>query len=276
MTETNQKSKKPRFKLILIGLVIAAICGLLLEMTQLSIKRLKIQTVIIQNENIPNSFNNAKIFVFSDVRGNVDQLEKVKNLVNKEKPSFIIFLGNLLGETDDHIDLIQKQLKEMDAPMGKYALLSSEDYKNNIETIKETLKNAEFRIKTNEFFNVYHTTPEPIGFAMFDNSASVEVSPNQLVESFPNDSFLLAFAHDPDIIDILSPSVHTLVAGKTEHGKVRLPLLGSVIDRDAHINKHEIIHDVSLRLTAGVGTSSPEIRLSTNPDVMIIQLKSSQ
>lgn len=276
MTEKNKKQNRINFKFILFLALVILLGGLYVEAKILSIKRLKIQKVTLSDEKISPSFNKTKILVFSDVRGDVDQLDKVVENVSSNKPDFIVFLGNLYGDDLEEQDFITKKLEDMDAPLGKYAILSKEDYQQNLEQTKESLSKAEFRLQDTNLISVFNKTSDPINFLFVDYDGAGVSSVDEVISRIQEDQFVIGFSHNAKQIEQDNKGVHTLVSSKHQYSKVNVPYLRQLIYEDAYIKNYEKINDVHLYLTTGISTSDPKFRILSNPDILLITLKSSQ
>lgn len=275
MTERKRKPKKKRLKLKLSILIVALIACVYLESSTLSIKRLNVQNVTITDSKIPESFNNAEILIFSDVFSDETQLKKVASKVKSSKPDFIVFLGNLLTEENQHQDLIEQYLKEMDAPLGKYAVLAQSDYDKNLDLTKTILSESEFRYYANDSIKVFNKTHDFITFNFLDSHSALESTVDKVNRSIDPTLFNLGFVHDPKVSDTLVSGYDTVFAGHTLLGKINLPLLGSISYKDTYTEKLQDVKGINLRLTGGVSTSSPQYRFLSSPDVIIVTLKSS-
>ena len=265
---TNAKNKRS-FKKTLILLL-----GLLLILTTvdhifLKTKRLKTQKITITDKTIPPSFDGAKILVFSDVYDNVSQLEKVKTLVDKVKPDFIINLGNLMSEDFEDKDLIEMNLREMDAPFGKYTLLSNEDLEL-ADDLKSLYYNAEFRVQYNSMPKVYRGENEAIRFVFLQSEEAYE---NAL--ELNQETFNLGFAYDANQIDHKYP-LHTLITSNNQTSMINIPFLKDYLYESDYLKKHEVVSGVHLRQTSGISSFDEDFRLFSTPDILVLTLRSSE
>lgn len=92
----------------------------------------KVHHVVVEHEDIPESFNGYTIAQLSDMHlgtfGRIQQVEKGLLLLQNENPDLILFTGdlvnNLSSEAIPYVDL----LKALNAPYGKFAVLGNHDY----------------------------------------------------------------------------------------------------------------------------------------------------
>lgn len=248
---------------ILRGLLILVIVGLLiLEMLYLAPRRMSVHFETVQSDKIPQSFENISIAIFSDVYGNVRNLERAVASIDAYQPEVIVFNGNLYGPSvSESNESISKALTSLNAPLGKFAILSESDP----EAVRMLFQNAGFTILNNQQTNLYANHNEFVVLAGLTQDFSIT-----------NDtSFTLGFANDPALVDTLKDAtLDMVVAGKTNLGQINLPFIGSLRFANQHTKRRQQIGKTTLLLSSGVSTTSPEVRLLTRPEVLILRLQS--
>ena len=83
--------------------------------------------------NLPSSFNGLKIVQISDLHlgsfnSNHEQIEKVVDMINNEKPDIICFTGDLVNNFHEETIGWDGIFKRLHAPMGKFSILGNHDY----------------------------------------------------------------------------------------------------------------------------------------------------
>ena len=102
--------------------------------TYISTVRIGVREYRIKNNKIPDSFNGLKIIQLSDLHfGSTmfnEDVKKIKNS-NKRKPDIVVYTGDLINKdynlTSKEQEKLIKELKEINASLGKYAILGNED-----------------------------------------------------------------------------------------------------------------------------------------------------
>lgn len=252
-------------KFLLVVLFLGATI-IFIDVKFLSINRLKVKEVVLDDSQIPQSFDKSKILIFSDVYGDEKQLQKVVKQVDEIKPDFIIFLGNLFEKQDDDIKLIQKSLESMEAPLGKFSILGEKDYDYDLESLKQLYSDTGFRLIENDILQIHRFEDEYIHFAFIDRFGSD--MENVLADQ---DTFTLSFSHSPNVINR-----GILFSGKTMNGKVNIPLIGSIYFQNEPTKFHTKSKNLDLYLSGGVGTNNPKIRFLADPNIIVVELKSSK
>lgn len=240
--------------------------------------RLNVREITLKNASIPDSFDDTKIIVFSDIYGDIEKTERVLNLTLIHKPDFVIFTGNILDETvdSDTLKLLQSKLKAISAPLGKYALIGINDYQKGVDTAQATLEDSDFRILSNMHAKVYRYEDEFINFFFLDAQNVNSTSLDTMFEFANTDTYSMGFTNNPKIIDTLKvEQIDVLLGGYTMLGKGRLPYIGSLAFRDNYTEPFQTINDIEMYLSGGVSTQARRWRLNASPDILLITLKTS-
>ncbi|QIK70325.1 metallophosphoesterase [Erysipelothrix sp. HDW6C] len=264
--------RKFRRRIITLTVILALLLGVYFEMTVFAPKRVRLRFETVTSSTLPASFNNSSVAVFSDVFSNVDNLRKAVAHINEFQPDMVLFAGNLFDTQpdDETVKIIQDLLASLPDKLGKYAVLGDVDANAANDITRITLQNAGFRILDNGVTPIFNNSNESIQLVGLNTNTE---------PAFPsiNEAFTLVLAHNPDVIDQLSDkAIHLMVAGKSMNGQIRIPLLGSLLDGPQHDKKRETVNNTLLIQSSGVGNREPQLRLLTNPDVVIITLKNSQ
>jgi hypothetical protein len=125
----------------------------------------KVHRVVVEHEDIPESFNGYTIAQLSDMHlgtfGRIQQVEKGLKLLQNENPDLILFTGdlvnNLSSEAIPYIDL----LKSLKAPYGKFAVLGNHDYAHYAGQLAEIDQEAD-ELKLRNILNA-------MGFSILEN-----------------------------------------------------------------------------------------------------------
>jgi len=128
---------------------------------------LKVNTITLHSERLPESFNGLRIIQLSDIhlggfRPGSPYLEKVVSRVNSLEPDLILFTGDLVNNFATEAEPFTAVLSGLRAGTGKYAVLGNHDYgkyyrwpspeaeKENLEAVKEAVRSSCFELLLNE------------------------------------------------------------------------------------------------------------------------------
>jgi len=121
----------------------------------------------IQIPGLPESFQGLKIVQLSDIHlagffNNPAHIRDVVQKVNRLEPDIFLFTGDLVHNFSEEVDPFVDILKELKAPMGKYAVLGNHDYGHyfnwasdaeeeaNLERVKAQFRASGFDLLLNE------------------------------------------------------------------------------------------------------------------------------
>lgn len=232
----------------------------------LSTKRHKTRIEIVENELIPDSFNDISIAYFSDVLSNFENLDKSIESINEKNVDLILFGGNLLNQEIDEatkVELIEK-LKTLNAPLGKYAVLGEKDVEFQSY---EILEQAEFRQLTISGSKIYNFQNNYINLLGLETD-ELNYENNQ-------DIFDILLVHDAKTIEKINASNFDLIlSGKYLGGQFKLPFLEPIGNHGEFYKKRYDLDQETIILSQGLGTYNSKMRLNTNTETVIIILKS--
>ena len=287
-----QKKEKIRFiikKIIKITFIISVITTLFfLYTTYISTSLISVREYRVINEKIPDNFNGTKIIHFSDLHYgttmNKENLDDIENKINIYRPDIIVFTGDLIDKnknikTQDKEILAQK-LKELNASLGKYAILGDEDD----ESIISLYNQAEFTVLRNESELIYKTSNNPIlliGLSSYiNNEINIENGFNYFnTENYNSNIYTITLIHEPDSADEIINLKHTdlILSGHSHNGSIRVPFINYTPIRPNGAKKYYQdfyeINNTKLYITSGLGTNNKSgIRLFCRPSINLYRL----
>ncbi|MFV0552587.1 MAG: metallophosphoesterase [Anaerorhabdus sp.] len=276
--------------LIVLTLLVFLVGGLCYDTFYVAPTRFTVRYENISSEKIPAQLNDINILFFSDVHYNnymtPERFQEVVQLINNAAPDIVVFVGDLFDHpsvllpNEEVTATLTAQLKEINAPLGKFAVLGNHDLESSTtkELVTSVLSNANFEIITNRSILIRNKGSEAIGLVGLDSqllgnpditSAFANVSPN---------SFNIVVLHTPDIADSLtSDQVDLQVSGHSHGGQVYFPIFGSFYTAPyAEVynkGKYKIDDKFILDVMNGVGTTKADIRFLSDPEVVMYRLQ---
>lgn len=246
-----------------------------LETYQLELIRL-----IIETNKISENTKKIKILQISDIHlGPVigkNKIELVKKVWMKEKPDLILSTGDLVDGNMRKKDDLAEELREITAPMGKYAILGNHEYYRGVKQSIEFTKKAGFTVLRNEVIKVI----DNLYIAGFDDKTcrffdlcEKDFKEIDLLKNIPKDGFVLIMKHQPEIKRETIGYFDLMLSGHTHGGLYRglgTMLMKKIygIDRGIkYLGKGSYIF-----VSKGIGTGGPPMRFFTLPDMVIIEI----
>ena len=289
--ESNKNKISAIIKKVLLAIIIIAILVFLFftYTTYVSTSKIIVREYRIVNEKIPENFDGIKIIHFSDLHyGSTmyDQnIKTIKKLINERKPDIIIFTGDLIDNdysiTEKQKEQLSKNLKELDATLGKYAILGDEDKEEEITTI---LNQSDFTTLKNEYDLIYNENNEPILLVGIDSllkkRQDLETSYSYFKqETYNANIYTITMVHEPDSVSDITNNYPTdlFLAGHSHNGNIKIPILDIPVERKngakKYNNNYYDLGESKLYISGGLGTNNATgIRLFCRPSINFYRL----
>ena len=273
-----------RKKIVIIGILASLIVGSYLtwlDMSVWSLTRYQVKSHVIQSTRLPAAFTNVRIVFVSDLHayanGSAGNLDKILRSINRLAPDILIFGGDLLDVkapvlAEDQINEISNFLKQIDAPLGKFAVLGLQDIPQ-ISQVRQIYNLSDFELLENKVLDVYNMTGKPIRLVGLSPDLAGKTD-LKFMGREPG-SFTVLISALPDIVTRLSDQDADLIlSGATHGGQVNIPLVGPLykVGSMKYISGKYKIGDRILIVSNGLSTSAFNDRLFADPDLLSIRL----
>ena len=248
----------------------------ILYITKIGTTSLIVKEEAIVNSKIPSSINGLKVIQFGDLHyDNYELLKDTVKSINIRKPDLILFTGDLLKDDlnpNDRKKLV-KELKKLDATLGKYAVLGESD---NEEALS-ILIDCNFKILDNTNELIYNESNEPIMLVGL-NTNNETIDYNSAFANYNPNIYTIAMFHKPDYIDefIENYKIDLALAGHSHLGEIRIPYLLNLAYKDKaskYINEYYEIDNTKFYITKGIGTDTYDIRINARPTINFFRLR---
>ncbi|MBV6404359.1 MAG: metallophosphoesterase [Flavobacteriales bacterium] len=162
-----------------VGLALSAVpfVGVLYGITQ-GRRNFRVERVRLTSNKLPVAFDGLRIVQISDLHlgsfpASTDIVRRGVDLINEERPDLVLFTGDLVNDYADEAEAWVNTLKDLQARLGKYAILGNHDYSDyaqwdraedkraNLERLKRHHAAMGFRLMLDE-----HTRIERDGQAI--------------------------------------------------------------------------------------------------------------
>lgn len=253
--------------------------------TYVSTVKIGVREYRIKDNKLPKSLSGLKIIQFSDLHlgstmfnSDVDKLEKIINVRN---PDIVVFTGDLIDKkyklNSKEQEKLIKKLKNINASLGKYAILGDEDN----EMISTIFNQSDFNILRNEYDFIYKDDNNAILLiGLTAKDTDIEKAYSYFREENHNpDIYTITLSHKPDITDeILSTYKSNLIlSGHSHNGDIRIPFINYPIFKIDGAKKYDQDHykikDTDLYISSGLGTHN-SFRLFCRPTINFFRLSS--
>ncbi len=285
--EQNKETIKKVIKVVLKWTVILTVFFTLFfaYTTYISTVKVGVREYRIKNKKIPDTFNGLKIIQLSDLHfGSTmfnEDVNKIKKLSNERKPDIVIFTGDLINKQYDlnskEQEKLIKELKGINASLGKYAILGDEDN----EKIATIFNQSNFTILRNEYDLIYKDDNNPIlliGLTSIKKDQDIEKAYSYFKEETHNSNiYTITMLHEPDVVDDIVDIHQTdlFLAGHSHNGNIRVPFIKYSLFKVENAKKYDQdyykVRDSKLYISSGLGTPKG-IRLFCRPSINFYRL----
>lgn len=283
--EKVKKTIKIFFKLTII--IVIFTCSFFFYTTYVSTIKIGVREYRLIEKKIPDSFNGLKIIQLSDLHyGSTmfnKDVKKIIKLVNDRKPDLIVFTGDLINKSyklsSKEQESLTKELKKLNASLGKYAITGEED-NDNFMTI---LNQSDFTILNNESELIYDNNNDPIilvGLSSYlANKQDIDKAYAYFNEATHNSNiYTITILHEPDAVDDIKEVYQSdlYLAGHSHNGNIRIPYLNYALKKEGakiYDQDYYNLNGSKLYISSGLGTNnSNNIRLFCRPSINFFRL----
>ena len=281
--DIDREKQTERVKKVVKRIVISIIIIFLLVfftffyITTIGTTSLIVNEEAIVNQKIPKSFSGLKVIQFGDLHySNNDLLKDVVNAITKRNPYLILFTGDLLGDEDltpGNRKKLVKELKKLNATLGKYAVLGESD---NDEALS-ILLDCGFTVLDDSNELIYNESNEPIMLVGLNTNNEV-INYDKAFTNYNVNIYTITIFHKPDYIDdfVEIYPVDLALAGHSHLGEIRIPYLLNLANKDyasKYINPYYEINNTKFYITSGIGTDTYDVRINARPSINFFRLR---
>lgn len=236
---------------------------------------------IINEQALPESFNNFKIGHFADILyDDKDDMEKLKNAVNKlndKKTDLVIFSGGLLkqGHTinEDENNEIISELKRIKSKYGKY-YVSGKDDKTN-QSYDAIMQASGFISLNDNVDTITSKSNENILLIGFDSKSNLEFTSDKL--NGKENMYKISIFHESNLMDeLVNYNFNLAFSSNSLNGQINIPLIKKIfLDSDSsnYYSDYYEVNNTKLYVNSGIGNRTIDFRLFNKPSINVYVLK---
>jgi predicted MPP superfamily phosphohydrolase len=245
-------------------------------------KWVEMKRIRLYFERLPRSFRGIRIVHFSDIHlghhFNLHNLKGIAHQIQLEKPDLLCFTGDLFDFAfTENLQQTSRILAELQAPLGKWAVLGNHDYYSRVETTVSLLSDGGFTVLMNEHKKI-SLGEESLQIAGVDDMLKGRPDLVHALQHTDPAVFTLLLSHSANYADIAAAHpIDLQLSGHSHGGQVRLPFIGALVTPplgDKYIMGHYQHERSNLQIytNRGIGTTIHPVRLFCRPEITIITL----
>lgn len=281
---------------IIIFLIIILLFALYMFKTS---RDLKVRYIDLEFEDLPKSFDNIKVALASDIHSGLyvstSYIKKMSYMIMTNKPDIILFVGDYIYSAPrwfryynkKNIIKLNEGIKDLNAPLGKYAVMGNHDnYESKID-ISNTFYSNNFKMLDNNIIFITNENKEYISIGGIGDFLTDEVKFDLAIKNVKTNDFNILLSHEPMFpLKIVQKEgynkfIDFFVAGHT-HGLQISFVPMSLFER---LNKNRNYplttiygnmksENMKIYITSGVGAVLLPFRLFAYPEIVIVNLRS--
>ena len=281
---------------IIIFLIIVLLFALYMFKTS---RALRVRYIDLEFEDLPKSFDNIKVALASDIHSGLyvptSHIKKMSYMIMTNKPDIILFVGDYIYSAPrwfryynkKNIIKLNEGIKDLNAPLGKYAVMGNHDnYESKID-ISNTFYSNNFKMLDNNIIFITNENKEYISIGGIGDFLTDEVKFDLAIKNVKTNDFNILLSHEPMFpLKIAQKEgynkfIDFFVAGHT-HGLQISFVPMSLFER---LNKNRNYplttiygnmksENMKIYITSGVGAVLLPFRLFAYPEIVIVNLRS--
>jgi predicted MPP superfamily phosphohydrolase len=236
---------------------------------------IRTETIVLKSPKITRPI---RIVQISDVHlGLLIREPRLSNILKKvaaASPDMLVSTGDLVDGQTDSLNGVGNLLKEIKAPLGKYAVTGNHEFYAGLDRSLEFMNQAGFRVLRGEGASVAGL----INIAGVDDPVvrsygpSREIPERQLLSGLPKDKFTLFLKHRPDVEQSSEGLFDLQLSGHAHKGQLFPFTLVVRLVFPRIDGLYSLSSGSWLYVSRGTGTWGPPIRFLAPPEVSVIDL----
>ena len=291
------KNQSKKIKIIIFVIIIFALF-FSLYMFKTS-RALRVRYIDFEFEDLPKSFDNIKVALASDIHSGLyiptSHIQKMSDMITENKPDIILFIGDYIYSAPrwfkyhnkKNIRKLNEGIKNLNAPLGKYAVMGNHDnYESKID-ISNALDSNNFKMLDNNIIFITNDIGEYISIGGVGDFMTDDVKFDLATKNVKTNDFNILLSHEPAAPLAIAKKegynelIDFFVCGHT-HG-MQISLIPMPLIERLNKNRNYPLTTIygnmksdktKIYVSSGVGVVLLPFRLFAYPEVVIATLKS--
>lgn len=242
---------------------------------------LRIERLVINTPKLPEGVERIRIAQISDLHLGIivgdGMLKKVIRKIENEMPDVIVSTGDLVDGTIRHIKHLPERLKDLEPPLGKFAVMGNHEIYGGKSLTVKFIKDSGFTLLRGEGITVGNTINiAGMDFtggavAAYDNGHE-DKPEHEVLSGLPEGLFTLLLKHQPNVEDLSLGLFDLQLSGHSHKGQIFPMNLATMFIFSYHTGFTRLAKGSMIYTSRGTGTSGPPIRFLSTPEITIIDI----
>jgi hypothetical protein len=242
-----------------------------------------IEHLVIKSPKMPEGVHKVRVAQVSDIHLGIivrdKLLSRVIKKVNAEKPDIVVSTGDLVDGTTRHINHLTEILKNIHAPLGRYAVMGNHEIYGGAGQTAEFIEKSGFTLLRGEGLAVNGMINiAGVDFKGGETGKSTHISSQdseaEMLSKLQDDLFTILLKHKASV-DTESLGLFDLqLSGHTHKGQIFPMSLATMFLFQFHAGFTKLPKGSAIHVSRGTGTSGPPIRFLSRPEITIIDIVS--
>lgn len=254
-----------------------------------------VRYVEYEKDNLPHDIDGLKIAFITDVQADryTDEarLNKYISKINEQNPDLVLIAGDVITSTPDYINTAAKYIGKIKSVYGTYSCVGDHDNwayrRDNLRSLKEiktALDTYNVRMLDNEI-KYLELDSSRVGITFITHTYVSEISETTLrnLSGSNNAELKIFLTHQPQnflINSAVNNKYDLFLAGHTHGGQITFLFpfiqLTPTLVETKYIRGEFLFNKTLAVVCGGLGMSLAPIRYNSTPEIVILQLKTSQ
>jgi predicted MPP superfamily phosphohydrolase len=267
------------FYLILITVIISILA--LFYIYRIEPEWIEVKQINITLPHLDSEFQDLKLVQISDIHISdwmtKKRFEKIINLVNKQKPDFILITGDFFtSNPKPFTELAIEKLSELKPKEKTLGVLGNHDHWGNAELIREIIKKSNIIELANSVYIVKKNGAK-LYIAGVDDWWVKKARLDLVLEQLPTNETAILLVHEPDFADISARTnrFDLELSGHSHGGQVKIPFKRPPVLPPLGRKYPSGIYKIGQMLhytNRGVGVVKPYVRFNCRPEITVFNL----
>jgi predicted MPP superfamily phosphohydrolase len=244
-------------------------------------KNIRVEKLIISTSKLPEGASRVRVAQISDLHLGVTVgegiLDKVINNINEEKPDIIVSTGDLVDGIIRHVNHLEERLKNIHAPLGKYAVIGNHELYGGINKTAQFIEDSGFKLLRGDGVTVDNTI-NIAGMDFLGGEAGRYIDDSSLkqehdvLSNLTPGLFTLLLKHRSDVENESLGLFDLQLSGHTHKGQIFPMSLVTMLLFQYHTGFNRLENGSAIYTSRGTGTAGPPIRFLSTPEITIIDI----